>query len=245
MTTLIIGSTALNHWFKDYNRQPKDIDIAVDSKKLYLSRNKKVEFLYNPIITKYKEGKYLSPELILTLKVSHLFWNINWDKHMWDTQFLLSKGYKINKKICKELYKFWNGNVHRKRHTNFNMSKDEFFTTNIDYLIPHDDLHLLVNPNPTYLKVLQGEVKVSKSKLEQLNYEDKFNLFKEEVYVMGYERYRNLPTFRHVQRKMLRHYITQNAPFDGGIFVIENYVKYLSLDFDFIKDINSKIHEFL
>jgi hypothetical protein len=236
---LIIGSEALRHYFEDFDRKPKDIDIAVQDKSKRI--NSTLEYLYNPVILKYQQGGYLKPEYMLNLKVSHLFWNISWDKHMWDVQFLLSKGYEIDYSMCKELYNFWNGNIHRKRHINFNKSKEEFFNLPKEAGLEHDEIHRIINPEPLYLKVLQGEVKVDINLLDKLNYDDKFNLFKEEIYVMGFERYRNLPSYRHVQRKMIKHYIVNNAPFKGGLFVIENYIKYLGLRFDFIAFINNTI----
>ena len=93
--TLIIGSTAMKYHFPDFNREPKDIDIAVEQSD-NLKSTREVEYLENPIIFKYiPEGQeYIDPDMLLTLKMSHLFFNINWDKHMWDVQFLLKKGCK-------------------------------------------------------------------------------------------------------------------------------------------------------
>ena len=91
--TLIIGSTAMRHHFPDFNRSPKDLDIAVEDSSSFTS-TKGVEYLGNPILFKYvPEGQeYIDPNMLLSLKMSHLFFDINWAKHMWDVQFLLNKG---------------------------------------------------------------------------------------------------------------------------------------------------------
>ena len=42
---LVIGSTAIRHYFPDFNRNPKDIDVAVLKDK---QREGNKEFLVNP-----------------------------------------------------------------------------------------------------------------------------------------------------------------------------------------------------
>ena len=94
---LIIGSTAIKNFFPDFPRNPKDLDYVVDNEDNKNSDN--TEYLYNPIILKYQKDGYLKPELILSLKISHLFHDINWFKHIFDVQFLISKGIQYNKEI--------------------------------------------------------------------------------------------------------------------------------------------------
>jgi len=99
---LVIGSSAIKHWYPDFNREPKDVDVISDkrgSSEWITTKNnsdmtfshKRIEFLDDPGITKYQSKGYLRPDLILTLKCSHIFWDINWDKHMFDIQFLSIK----------------------------------------------------------------------------------------------------------------------------------------------------------
>jgi hypothetical protein len=232
----VIGSYAIKEHFPNF-REPKDLDIAVESKS-FISSARNIEFLYNPIIAKIKD-EIAPPEIILALKVSHLFWDINWDKHMWDVQFLLDKGITYDPKLCKKLYNFWQG-MHRKRKIAFKKTKKDFFRNMINYdKEEHDYIHTLINPKPLYLDILKGEVQIDPDKFNKLSYENKFDLFKEEIYVMAYERYRHL-SFKKAQHRMVKHYITNNAPFNGGMFVINNYKNYIRLNFDFIKHINSK-----
>lgn len=234
----VIGSYAIKEHFPNF-REPKDLDIAVASKS-FISSTRDIEFLYNPIIAKV--GGVASPRVILALKVSHLFWDINWDKHMWDVQFLLDKGVTYDPALCRELYDFWQI-VHRKRKISFKKTKKDFFSNMINYdKEEHDYLHTLINPKPLYLDILKGEVQIDPNKFNNLSSETKFNLFKEEIYVMAYERYRHL-SFKKAQHKMIKNYITSNVPFYGGMFIINNYRDYINLNFDFIKHINNSKNE--
>ena len=51
---------------------------------------------------------YIDKDDLCTLKASHLCWNINWEKHMWDLQFLLKKGCIIDNNLFMKLYDYWN-----------------------------------------------------------------------------------------------------------------------------------------
>ena len=92
---ITIGSTAIKHFFPDFPRVPKDLDIAVKDTK-GLKKSPGVEYLENKVIFKYQQEGMLRPELLLSLKVSHMFWDNNWEKHLFDIQFLLKKGLKVN-----------------------------------------------------------------------------------------------------------------------------------------------------
>ena len=89
MKKVIIGSNAIKFHFPLFNRDPNDLDYAVDVENV--KRDKNTEYLYNPIIFKYIENDqiYVTPSQILTLKMSHISWDVNFKKHMSDIQFLL------------------------------------------------------------------------------------------------------------------------------------------------------------
>jgi hypothetical protein len=182
---LVIGSTAIKYYYPDFPRDPKDLDIVSD--RTYRKDN--IEYLYNPVLPKYQQSGYLSPNFMLTLKVSHLFYDINWEKHMFDVQFLIKKGCTIDMQLFNELYEFWQEYHPKNTRSNLDMSAKDFFDnaiTSIDGL-SHDELHLLINPNPTFQKILIGEVLVSEDKFNDLSFEDKCNLVYEEVEIMAYE----------------------------------------------------------
>ena len=74
---ILVGSTAIKHHFPSFKREPKDIDYIVA---VPMPRQKGVEYLVNPVLCGY-EGEVLSPDLLYTLKASHLFLDIQWAKH--------------------------------------------------------------------------------------------------------------------------------------------------------------------
>lgn len=224
---IIIGSTAIKHWFPDFNREPKDLDIAYD---LMLPTIKKegAEYLENPILFKYskaKAGEFLEPHLLLTLKMSHIFWNIKFDQHMFDIQFLLQKGVKYDIVILKELYEYWQ-TVHGKNtRSDLKMTKDDFFDNALKEF-DHDHLHTLLNPTPTYLSMLKDgcEVEIDEEKFAKASFQDKENLVREEVENMAFERFRHLG-YKHAYSKMLRKYLISHAPlWNIALFTIENWI---------------------
>ena len=235
--TLIIGSTAMRHHFPDFNRSPKDLDIAVEDSSSITS-TKGVEYLGNPILFKYvPEGQeYIDPNMLLSLKMSHLFFDINWAKHMWDAQFLLNKGCSYDMTLIEELYDFWKEYHPRHRRSNLNMSKDNFFTNAINYdEHEHDYLHTLINPTPMYTKILVDgkDVEICPSKFDNLTHEEKLDVVREEVYVMAYERYKN-DHFMVANAKMLKKFIMQHAPMWMFPFVVKNYVSLNRANKDFL-----------
>ena len=98
---MIIGSTAIKYWYPDFRREPKDLDIIKGMYADDLRTTGKMEWLENPILRNHftKPILYITPNELYTLKMSHLFWNINWEKHMFDVQFLRDKGCKLDREL--------------------------------------------------------------------------------------------------------------------------------------------------
>lgn len=251
---IVIGSSAIKHWFPDFTREPKDNDFAVKEKSLQkTTRFGKiiVEYLYNPILFKYSKVKtlgYLEPDLLLTLKVSHLFWDKgDFDKHVWDIQFLLDKGCKFNKELFYELYEFWTSYFGQPKRSNLAMTKEDFFNNALKEF-DHDELHPLVKNPPTYVSMLKDgeEVELDEEKWNKASFEDKCNLIKEENYVMAFERFRKLDVsraylHRHAYAKMFKKYIIGHIPIYMIFFAMENYKTLCKPDYDFIKVIEDKL----
>ena len=106
------------------------------------------------------------------------------------------------------------------------MSSDEFFNNAITCKYDHDYLHTLLNPTPTYTKILKdgAEVDVCEEKFNNLSFEEKCDLVREEIEVMSWERYGNF-NYRLAYSKMLKKFIINHSPIWEGIFIIENYVE--------------------
>lgn len=231
MKKIIIGSTALDYHFPRELRVPKDLDFAVISE----YRGEKVEgteFLYNPVLFKWEDKEVITPKNMLTLKISHLFWDTNWDKHMYDVQFLLDKGYEVNYPMLEELISFWEGYLPKIRRSTLNQTKEEFFTNSVNEDVDeHDKLHQILREVPAYTKILKDgcEVEVDFEKFENLSFQEKLDVVIEEVEVMSTERYSGrLPWYRAYYRQ-LRDNIMKHYPRPIAMFAILNYKKLLNL----------------
>jgi len=222
MKELIIGSTAIKHYYPDFPREPKDIDIAVLEKQ---KRKGKTEYLENPIIFKYQNSGVLKPDLILSLKISHLFWDINWDKHLYDVQFLLNKGCKYDLDLIYELRSFWDSFLPKIRRSVLEVNKEDFFTNNVNESVEqHDYLHTLLEKVPAYTKLLKDgcEVELDENKWYNLSFEEKVDVVFEETAVMAFERYKTID-YRIAYKRQLKDNIIKHFPFYIAIFAIENY----------------------
>lgn len=236
---VIIGSEAIKYWFQDFKRVPKDIDIILeDGEEVKLEGTySKIEILPNPVLLKYLKDnnivqKYCPPNILYTLKMSHMFWNINWEKHLCDIQFLQSKGCILEKDLFKNLYEYWNSFHSKNKRSDLKMSADEFFDNTIVYPIEHDTLHkmLIKHPYfeanvPTYSKILKNgcEVEVCEEKFNNLSHFEKCNLVMEEVMVMALERYSTREKWYPAYCKMLKKFAINHAPMWEAIFILENF----------------------
>lgn len=255
---LVVGSCAIKNYYSDF-REPKDIDVIVDRKektwnasqrhvslvKTAEKLNKKIEYLENPIIIdylKFSSSGYVPPDVMLTLKASHLFWNINWYKHVSDVMFLIDKGHKIIRPLFYKLYDYWNEVHGKNKRSDLKMTAEEFFDNALKSDHDHDYLHTLINPSPTYMKVLAdgAEVEVSEEKFNALSFEEKCDLVREEVMVMAYERFGKQPYFRAYNR-MIKKFIINHAPLWEAIFIIENFKILKNINYNFFKKINNDI----
>lgn len=144
MTWLIIGSTAMHHWFDDA-RLPKDLDILTPAK---ITSTNVVECavdsswheLAEEIISSSKDPVFADPDLLFTLKVSHAHWDVFFEKTLFDIEFLKKKGAKLNIPLYEKLVKVWE-KVHGKKHVNMNQSADTFWNDAVRRDYPHDYVH--------------------------------------------------------------------------------------------------------
>lgn len=222
---IIIGSTALKHHFpEDYPREPADLDIVVLNSEVS-PKDVGTEVLENPVLLKYESAGYISPNMLLTLKMSHLFWDINWEKHLFDVQFLLNKGCKYDLDVLREFREYWEVTLPKVRRSNLEQGKDEFFNNKVNKdTEEHDKLHKILVEVPAYTKILKdgAEVELDENKWIQLSFKEKCDVVREEAYVMAAERYKNLH-YIPAYRKQLRDCIQKHYPEYIALFAIENY----------------------
>lgn len=247
MIQVLIGSSVLKYWFDDYPRKPKDRDYAVDEK--VKSGVKGFEYLYNPLFVEYVLDNTCdmipTPNMLFTLKCSHIFWDIQYNKHIYDIQWLRSKGCEVIKPLFYDLYGFWTEYHGKNKRSNLNMSAKDFFNNAIKCDIPHDTLHTYLKNPPTYTKVLCNgeEVLVCEDKFNNLSYEDKCNLVTEEVMIMAYERRGNLPYWK-AYHLMFDKFLQNHAPLWEAIFILENYTELSKPKFNYYDRIESNQRSF-
>lgn len=254
MNKIIIGSAALNKWYGlGIPREAKDLDYAVYSQQL--SNKKEVEYLWNPILFKYPElveNQYLIPDALYTLKLSHMFWNIEgrWNKDLYDIQFLKDKGCKVIDNLFYDLYEFWNEYHGKNKRSNLEMSAENFFDNAIKFPVKHDDLHDILiqhsyfknQDKPTYNKILIGEVDVCMDKFAELSIEDKINVVQEEVMIMAAERCGNM-NYRLAYDIMLKKFIQNHCKIEEGVWILDNFKLVRKPSFNYVEFLNIKIKE--
>ncbi len=245
---LRIGSSAIKHYFPDFNREPKDIDFAVykkDGLRQPSDSLKKVEYLENPIILKYQKEGYCNPDLLLTLKLSHMFWDNMWDKHMFDIQFLFKKGCRYNLNILNELRELWDEVLPKVRRSKLEQTKEDFFTNAVNEDVDqHDILHTYINPIPMFTLLLKdgSEVELDENKWDEMSFENKLEVVREETYVMAWERYKDID-YRLAFKIQLKQNIQKHFPQYIALFAIENYIQLERPKIKYREIINTKLKE--
>lgn len=235
---ILTGSSALLHHFPDFHRVPKDRDYIGVGKNI----PGKIEYHVNPIFDDYPY-EIMQPDDVYTLKISHLFWDIKWSKHMFDVQFLKKKGCIFKRDLFDKLYQHWSS-VHGTNHrSDLNMSAKDFFNNALK-TYDHDGLHYLLTRVPTFTKVLKNnaEVDVDENKFYNLTYQEKCDLVREEVYVMAFERLHGR-SYREAYSWMLKKFIMNHAPMFEALFIIDNYIELHKPKFDYVKFLNEKLNE--
>ena len=214
------GSTFLKQHFNQF-REPKDIDYFVNVQNLK-SGKKGVEYLYNPIIFNFpmlfKDGE-LTLKGLFNVKFSHLRFNINWDKHIYDIQFMLENcpnDCVLNKEYQKEQFEFWEKYLPKVRRSKLEQDKDEFFNNAVnDDIHQHDFLHTLIASPPAYTKLLKdgASVELDENKWHVLCNDEKDNVVLEETKIMASERYRDgIDVISSAFRRQLRENIIKHFP---------------------------------
>lgn len=238
---MIIGSCAIRHWFPDFRREPKDMDIVGGEPP---ETGLRVERLRNPVLESrpdlFKDG-YLVPEALLALKLSHLFWDVFWDKHCYDMLWLYDKGVEPDMALFWDLHAHWTANPPSKglRRSNLDMRAEDFFDNAISCPIPHDDIHEMLSDSPAYKKILVGEVLTSDDLFDALPHEEKIRVVREETMVMAYERLGDR-TWRQAYSWMLRRLIWKHLPVRQALWALRHYREIYIPQYDYVSAINEK-----
>jgi hypothetical protein len=139
---------------------------------------------------------YASPEVLLSLKKSHIHFPVYFKKHIEDYNFLLKQlGEDKLKDITKKNYKETEIRIGKLKTPSLNKSVKDFFGQSDGYVksyFIHDDMHQAVAHynEPLYLRMQYDKslAKCEKVLWDKFPYEDKCKCVLEEAYVIALER---------------------------------------------------------
>lgn len=130
-------------------------------------------------------------DILLSLKMSSLNFNINWYKNMDDYYLILKYTNNYNQKIYEERKK-----EITERVINTNKSNDEFFNQSqakIKRIYQHDSIHesIAYYDVPLFNKIKYDSTKAycSKKLFNKLSFDDKIKCVKEEIFAIAIERF--------------------------------------------------------
>lgn len=225
---LIFGSTALKHWYTDFARIPKDLDLmgkGVSTCEVECHWVDGFQYIFDKNIDK----KYVDPNFLYTIKISHAAWDIRWDKTMHDIHFMKAKGCVIDMVLYDILFKEWEIK-HREKKVKLVGTANEFFKSTIIRKIDHDTLHQMIAfdkaPMHTLIRHNKNSVICSKSLWDTLCYEDQLKCALEEAYVFALERYYMYPA-KIALSKAIKTLITSSTKGWFNLFLIDNHKEML------------------
>lgn len=217
---IIVGSTALKYHGIDLrDGKESDLDFVLGSDPIFSLQDKigflelvvgfKVDAIELPqtiideipfvkSVFKYDTGynpnfKIATIDAIYTLKLSHLAWDIKWQKHKSDILRLQKLGARKIVKLYDDLVKHWESVNTDKDRLNLYKKKSDFFDDYVPYVYDHDYLHEVVAlpDKPIYSLCLKDgqEVAIDKDKFFALPKHQQLRMFQEEVTVIAAERW--------------------------------------------------------
>jgi hypothetical protein len=164
----------------------------------------------------------MTADELYTLKVSHAIYDVHWEKTVRDIKFFQRKGCEILPEFLVALRLHW-AEVHRSKRQSFDMPLTYFFKDAVKREVPHDELHVMVAPSPTYLKfVEEGTPTPSQSKWLSLSDEERFASAWEEAFVIALERWSDQHP-GNAYRRATHALVTRLHPIWLADFVLQNW----------------------
>lgn len=198
MTAVLIGTAAIAHHLGPGGPTPADADfLTTDPAALPTTyRGLKVDTVNGTdILDRYTfSDPVASLDEVYTLKVSHSPWVIpgnSWIKHIRHIRLLRDAGAVLVPELHDAAYARWEATKGVKQ-VDLDRDAEEFFSAGVRRVYDHDSVHrqLALGEYPAYQDILADghEVKVSRSRFEDLEYDRKIELVCEEVMVLSAER---------------------------------------------------------
>jgi hypothetical protein len=166
--------------------------------------NQMIEHYYAPfnalLFSKNTTSQYLSPNLLYTIKTSHMAWELKngkWWKHLKDLVFMKSKGCSIDQEVFDACYKHWETLHGNKSHISLNKATEMFFKDGVRREFDHDYLHdyFKITEKPAYQYILTTDDSplCSYEKFCELDTQLQYYTCLEEMFVVSCERNISLP----------------------------------------------------
>ena len=216
----LFGSHLIKKYFNDF-RVPNDIDWVTNDISELKKSTKDEEYYFIP----FSPDREMTADEMYTVKVSHAIYDIHWKKTMSDIRFLQIKGCKVIPDLLNQLREYWIGVHGEQKRTDFEVLPGKFFEDRLKRKFDHDDLHKMINPNPTFLKMIDGGVTPNPEKFTLLTQDEKKELMFEEAFVISIERFLNQPD-KTAYNKAQQNLVTRLHPVWLADFVIENWSKW-------------------
>lgn len=193
---VIVGSVAARHWYPDW-REPKDIDLLTpatittsDQQTIYIDAQ--WHRLGETLLDRSLDRTFLDADLLFTLKVSHSYWPIHWDKTMYDIHQFQVRGCRLQQDLHDDLVRLWT-EVHGAKRVNMAQSRDTFWQDAVVRRYDHEWLHEQVafHGRPLHERVRRNptSVWVSRDLFDDLPPDLQTDLILEEVLVTAIERF--------------------------------------------------------
>lgn len=248
MSITLIGSRAMRHWFADAREPQGDWDYHSPNPCVEMSPpdspdGGNVDVFTDIRLAGWEWGEIATPDELYTLKISHLFWELNgfreWDKHAADVIFLERKGATFIRELYDLLLPIWKER-YRRNPTNLSQSAGAFFNDDVQRQFDHDSLHESVayGERPLFEQILRdgSEVAVDNAKFWAMDFDTQIKLVREEIYATALERiviphgYKDSPSYAY--HWALRRTVTSLFKGEWALFIA------LNLDLLFRPDVN-------
>lgn len=235
---VLVGSDAARFWIPDF-RLSKDIDWW--STEPFEGENFDISVMTPEILSSMEHrsvfGGVASLNDLLTIKLSHLSYDIQWKKHLNDYLVFKKHGARINQDLYVALQQHWRDVHGNKSFLSLYRTKDSFFDDYVKKEHEHDYLHqLIAHPNkPVYTECLEDgqEVMVDWDKFLSMSSEQQVKMFREEINVIATERWL-IPTrcsgkitFREAYSKSLHKTVTALTKGRASRFLCENIEEFI------------------
>lgn len=258
MATLI-GSRAIKEHFPEFKRVTETTDWDFQSSRYPCDMFLKLEgedWFVDERLGAWSWGRIANPDELLTLKISHAFWEIgspqNWDKHAADIVFLQRNGAVFIRELYDILLPIWKDKYAPKK-TNLRQSKGDFFADSVVRKYDHDSLHRSVAylHQPIYEMILKdgSEVDCSWDKFQSLPHHAKIKLCREEVFVTALERILIPKSYavsaRFAYHWSLRRTITSLFKGEWALFMACHLSELWSPSFDYVQHHKNNSHRLI